>query len=54
MGGEGTMAKWASEGLANKDYIHFSLKGAAKMGNILADALECQYRFYRIRKAIKQ
>lgn len=52
MGGDGAMAQWVSQGLANKDYIHFSYNGAAQMGNLMADALERQYQFYRLRKAI--
>ncbi len=53
MGGDGSMARWVEQGLANKDYIHFSYKGAAMMGGILADAMERQYQFYRLRNGIK-
>ena len=53
MGGDGSMARWVEQGLANKDYIHLSHKGAAMMGDILADALERQYQFYRLRNGIK-
>ena len=52
MGGNGSMARWVEQGLANKDYIHFSHQGASKMGNILADALTLQYQFYRLRNNI--
>ena len=42
MGGEGSMVAWVEgdPALAVKDYIHFTPKGASKVGNALVDALK--------------
>lgn len=48
MGGNGSMVKWV-EGdtvLANKDYTHFNLKGAHKVGKMLFNKLMSEYNDY--------
>lgn len=39
MGGDGTAALWAQDGLINKDYIHLNHKGGARLANLLFEAL---------------
>lgn len=39
MGGDRSIVRWSEQGLAWTDYIHFSEKGARKVGNILAAAI---------------
>ena len=49
MGGEGSMVEWV-EGeleLAGKDYIHFTPKGASKVGSALVEALRVLEQEYR-------
>lgn len=46
MGGEGAMQQWVASGLAGKDYVHFTRKGAESAGNMLCDALLNGYKFY--------
>lgn len=52
MGGNGSMASWvkANPALASSDYIHFTSRGAAMMGDLLTDALMKYYEYYRWRK----
>lgn len=50
MGGWNTMPIWTRQGLAGKDYIHFSQKGADLMGDRLAEALDNSYELYRLEK----
>lgn len=48
MGGNGSMVKWV-EGdtvLANKDYTHFNLRGAHKVGKLLFNKLMSEYNDY--------
>ncbi len=48
MGGTGSMVKWV-EGdtvLANKDYTHFNLQGAHKIGKLLFNKLMSEYNDY--------
>lgn len=52
MGGENSMLQWVSAGLAGPDYIHFTPKGAEKMGEIMADSFEEVYSFYQMRKNV--
>jgi hypothetical protein len=42
MGGEGSMVHWVEDepALAVKDYIHFTPKGASKVGRALVEALK--------------
>ena len=59
MGGEGSMVEWV-EGeleLAGKDYIHFTPKGASKVGSALVEALrvlEQEYRAIEVEIAAEQ
>lgn len=46
MGGEGSMAKWATSGLGGGDFIHPTKNGAQKLGNWLAEALLHAYQSY--------
>ncbi|MFB1004753.1 MAG: hypothetical protein QMC70_11525 [Bacteroidia bacterium] len=39
MGGENSMAAWVKKGLAQKDYTHFSFKGARYVGEMLFNAI---------------
>lgn len=52
MGGEGSMAKWVSSNppLAGSDHVHFTPKGAEKMGGILFESLSLYYDYYKLRK----
>lgn len=55
MGGPQSMVAWvkASPQLAVGDYIHFSNRGAKKMGQIFQAALMQEYEVYRLRKRVK-
>ncbi len=39
MGGNGSMERWYQQGLSGVDHVHFSQKGADKMGDIMGEAL---------------
>ena len=39
MGGENSMVAWVNKGLAQKDYTHFSYKGAKYVGEMLYEAI---------------
>ena len=39
MGGENSMVAWVNDGLAQKDYTHFSYKGSKYISEMLFDAL---------------
>lgn len=52
MGGENSMIQWVKAGLAGPDYIHFTPKGAEKMGEIMAKSFEEVYDFYRMRENV--
>lgn len=41
MGGRGSMITWRNQGLAGNDYIHFTRKGARKVGRMLHDWFNC-------------
>lgn len=49
MGGEGAMHKWVKQSLAGADYIHFSRKGAAYMGELFSEAMRMHYDFFKFR-----
>lgn len=40
MGGEGAVVEWSSAGLINKDYIHMTHKGGARLAQALFEALQ--------------
>lgn len=49
MGGDGSMVQWVEQkpALANKDYTHFSIKGAHKIGGLIYDDLQKGYYEYK-------
>jgi lysophospholipase L1-like esterase len=51
MGGEGSMRSWVKQSppLAGADYIHFSRKGAAYMGELFCNALRMHYDYFKFR-----
>ena len=40
MGGKGSMITWRNKGLAGSDYVHFTRKGATKVGKLLYEWLQ--------------
>ena len=52
MGGENSMVQWvaARPQLAGSDYVHFTLAGSRKIGDMFCDALLLYYDYYRFRK----
>jgi lysophospholipase L1-like esterase len=54
MGGNGSMVEWVSGGLAEHDYLHFNVKGAAVMGDRLADIFQQLNELYTLRKGTKR
>ncbi len=52
MGGENSMVQWvkARPALAGSDYVHFTLAGSRKVGDMFCDALFLYYDYYRFRK----
>lgn len=43
MGGQNSMPSWVSQGLAGKDYIHFTPKGASYASQLFYDAFIAEY-----------
>lgn len=52
MGGHNSMAVWVEEGLAGKDYIHFTTEGSKKISELFFEALINDYNEYRLEKRI--
>lgn len=52
MGGENSMVKWvqARPALAGSDYVHFTLAGAQRVGELFSESLMLYYEYYRWRK----
>ena len=50
MGGQGSMVQWVRQSLplAGEDYIHFTTRGAAKMGDMLYETLMLYYDYYKL------
>ena len=50
MGGQGSMARWVKQSppLAGPDYIHFTPRGADRMGDMLYEALMLYYEYYKL------
>ena len=50
MGGQGSMARWVNQNppLAGPDYIHFTPRGADRMGAMLYNALMLYYEYYHL------
>jgi lysophospholipase L1-like esterase len=53
MGGHNSMPTWVNEGLAGKDYIHFTAAGAKKIAELFYEALINDYNEYRLEKRIE-
>lgn len=54
MGGHNSMPGWVKQGLAGKDYIHFTRKGSEKMAEIFTQALINDYNEYRFLQQMKR
>jgi len=54
MGGKNSMIAWVQAGLAGNDYIHFSSKGAQKVGNVLSHSFRLLYEIYLMRQKMPQ
>ncbi len=52
-GGWNSMLNWKKQGLAGSDYIHFTPKGAAIMGERLSTAFDNSYRLYTMKRRLK-
>ena len=52
MGGQNSMLQWvnARPALAGSDYVHFTLAGSKKVGDMFCDAFFLYYDYYRWRK----
>ena len=52
MGGQNSMIQWVSArpALAGSDYVHFTLAGSKKVGDMFSDAFFLYYEYYRWRK----
>ena len=52
MGGQNSMIQWVSArpALAGSDYVHFTLAGSKKVGDMFCDAFFLYYDYYRWRK----
>ncbi|MBQ9660178.1 MAG: hypothetical protein IJV37_02790 [Bacteroidales bacterium] len=52
MGGENSMIRWvqAKPALAGSDYVHFTLAGSQRVGEMFCDAFFLYYDYYRWRK----
>ena len=52
MGGQNSMMQWvnARPALAGSDYVHFTLAGSKKVGDMFCDAFFLYYDYYRWRK----
>lgn len=53
MGGENAMIAWVNNGFAGTDYIHFTPKGANKIGEALVHSFALMYDFYKVRQNLK-
>jgi hypothetical protein len=55
MGGKGSMPSWVRAGLAQPDYVHFTLPGYRLLGETLYELLMSQYDiFLSVRKQLEQ
>lgn len=54
MGGKNSMLSWVEQGIAAKDYIHFSPAGARKIAVLLYSAIMHDYNLFIQRKRAKQ
>lgn len=54
MGGANSMPQWADQGLAGKDYIHFSQRGADLMGDRMAEAFDNSYQLFCLQRRLNR
>lgn len=54
MGGKNSMISWVNHGLAGSDHVHFTSKGADKIGEALCASFAMMYNFYQIRHTIPE
>lgn len=54
MGGKNSMVDWVRNGMANKDYTHFNIKGSREIGHILFDEIQKGYAKYKIQQKREQ
>lgn len=52
-GGWNSMVAWKKQGLAGSDYVHFTPKGAAIMGERLSTAFDNSYHLYSMKRRLK-
>ncbi|MBP5546013.1 MAG: hypothetical protein J6X59_01840 [Bacteroidales bacterium] len=52
MGGWNSMLAWKKQGLSGSDYIHFTPKGAVKMGEYLSTAFDENYRLFTMKRRL--
>lgn len=52
MGGKNSMVVWNKNGYAGADYVHFSIKGAALMGDYLGESILKLYELYYLRRKL--
>jgi lysophospholipase L1-like esterase len=52
-GGWNSMLSWKKQGLSGSDYVHFTPKGAAMMGDRLSTAFDNSYRLYTMKRRLK-
>ena len=48
MGGKNSMFAWVNNGLAGKDYVHFSTKGASKASQLFYNAFISAYKDWEL------
>ena len=49
MGGRNSMVNWVKSGLAGSDHVHFTKKGAERVGEVLCKSLMLYYNYYKWR-----
>lgn len=49
MGGHNSMIKWVQSGLAGSDHVHFTKKGAERVGDVLCKSMMLYYDYYKWR-----
>lgn len=50
MGGKNSMIAWVRSGMAGSDYVHFTPKGAQKVGHVLSRSFRSLYELYLMRQ----
>lgn len=49
MGGRNSMVNWVKSGLAGSDHVHFTKKGAERVGEVLCKSMMLYYDYYKWR-----